>query len=57
MVMALIAIHTVIDIIRIALMCRISLGLSVAIRALENHIVVRIRVAGRAHTVSSPVGH
>ena len=57
MLMALIAVHAVIDIIWIALMRRIGLGLRVAIRALENHIVVRIGVARRAYTVRAPVGH
>lgn len=57
MLMALIAVHAVIDIIWIALMRRIGLGLRVAIRALETHIVVRIGVAGRAYTVRAPVGH
>ena len=55
--MALIAIHTVIDIIWIALVSRIGLGLGVAIRALEDGIVARIGVAGRAHTVRAAVGH
>ena len=55
--MALIAIHTVIDIIWIALVSRIGLGLGVAIRALEDGIVVRIGVARRANAVRAPVGH
>jgi hypothetical protein len=38
-------------------MSRIGLGLRVAIRALENRIVVRIGVAGRTHTIRAPVGH
>ncbi len=50
--MALIAIHTVIDIIWIALVPRIGLGLGVAICALEDRIVVRIRMTDRAHSVS-----
>ena len=57
MLMTLIAIHAVIDIIWIALMSRIRLGLAVAICALENRVVARIRVAGRAHTVSAPMCH
>lgn len=55
--MALIAVHAVIDIIWIALVRRIGLGLAVAVCALEDRIVTRIRVAGRADTVSAPVVH
>jgi hypothetical protein len=53
--MALIAIYAVIDIIWIALVCSVGLGLGMAICTLKNCVVVRIRVAGRAHTVSVPV--
>lgn len=49
--MALIAIHTVIDIVWIALVSRIRLGLGVAVCAFEDRIVVRIRMADRAHSV------
>ncbi len=55
--MALVAVHAVIDIIWIALVSRIGLGLGVAICALEDGIVARIGVAGRAHTVRAPVVH
>ena len=55
--MTLIAIHAVIDIIWIALMCRIGLRLAVAICALEDRIVGGIGVAGRANTISAAVGY
>ena len=55
--MALITINAIIYITRIALMSSVGLSLGMTIGALENHVVVRIRVAGRAHTVSVPVSH
>ena len=57
MLVALIAVHAVIDIIRITLMCRIGLRLAMAICALKDRIVSRIRVAGRANSVSAAVSH
>ncbi len=50
--MTLIAINAVIDISWIALVPRIGLGLGMAICALENCVVVRIRMTDRAHSVS-----
>ena len=58
MLMALITIHAVIYIpadVRVTEIGRVPAPM--ATRALENRVVVRIRVAGRAHTVSVPVGH
>jgi hypothetical protein len=55
---ALVTIHAVIDIpadVRVTEIGRVPAP--VATRALENRVVARIRVAGRAHTVSVPVGH
>lgn len=49
--MALIAIHTVVHIASNTLVRGIRLGLRVAICTGEDRIVVRIRVAGAAHTV------
>lgn len=49
--MTLIAVNAVIHISWIALVRRISLRLGVAIRALEDRIVVRIRMADRANSV------
>ena len=53
--MTLIAINAVIDISWIALVPRIGLGLGMAICALENRVVVRIRMTDRAHSVSGVV--
>ena len=47
--MALIAVHAVIDIIWIALVARIRLGLAMTICALKDGVVVRIRVARGAN--------
>lgn len=57
MFVTLIAIHAVIDIVRIALMCRIGLRLAMAICALKDRIVGGIGVAGRTNTVRPAVGH
>jgi len=56
--MALITIHAVIHIpadVRVMEIGRVPAPM--ATRALENRVIVRIRVAGRAHTVSVPMGH
>jgi len=56
--MTLVTVNTVIYIpadVRVREIVRVAAP--VATRALENRVVVRIRVAGRAHTVSVPVGH
>jgi len=58
MLMALVAVHAVVDIpadVRVTEIGRVPAP--VATRALENRVVVRIRVAGRAHAVSIPVSH
>jgi len=49
--MALIAVHAVVHISSDALVVLIRLGFRVAIGALENRVVIRIRVARRAHAV------
>ena len=49
--MALVAIHTVVHIASNTLVCGIRLGLRVAVCTGEDRVVVRIRVAGAAHTV------
>jgi len=48
---ALVAIHTVVHIASNTLVCGIRLGLRVAVCTGEDRVVVRIRVAGAAHTV------
>ena len=58
MLMALVAVHAVVDIpadVRVTEIVRVPAAM--AARALENRVVAGIRVASRAHTVSVPVGH
>ena len=55
MLMALIAIYAIINIPVDACVVRVGLCLSVTIRALENCVVVRIRVADRAYSVGGVV--
>ena len=53
--MALVAVHAVIDVSTNTLMVPIGLALGVAVRALENRIVIRVRVARRTHPVGIAV--
>jgi hypothetical protein len=56
--MALVTVHAVIYIPADVGMTEIvRVPAAMATRALENRVVARIRVAGRAHTVSIPVSH
>src|SRR5208337_1696862 len=55
--MALIAIRTVIDIPLHATVFRVCLGLSVAIGACEDRVVIRIGVAGGTDSIRSAMGH
>jgi hypothetical protein len=56
--MTLITINAVINIsANVRVMEIVRVPAPMATRALENHVVVRIRMAGRAHTVGVPVGH
>lgn len=54
---AVVAIHAVIDVAAHASMNVVSACLRVTIRALKHTVVARIGVAGRAHTIRSPVIH
>ncbi len=53
--MALVAVDAVVHVSLDALVISVGLGLGVAIRALENRVVVRIRVAGGADSVGVAV--
>jgi len=55
--MALVAVHTVVDVAVHTLMLLIRVGLSVTIRALEHRVVARICVACRADSAGSAVPH
>jgi len=55
--MALVAIRAVVNVPIHALMVLVRIGLSVAIRALENRVVARICVACRADSAGSAVPH
>jgi len=49
--MALVAVHAVVHIPLDAVVVRVGLGLGMAIGALENRVVVRIRMARRTHAI------
>ncbi len=53
--MTLVTVDAVVYIPSHALVTRVGLGLRVAIRALEDRVVIRVRVAGRTHVVGSAV--
>lgn len=55
--MALVTIHAVVDVSTNTRVIRIRGRLGMTIGALENGVVTRIGVAGRAHSVGAPVGH
>ena len=53
--MTLVAVDAVVDIAANALVVLVGLRLRMAVRALENGVIVWIRVAGRAHSICSAV--
>ena len=53
--MALVAVNAVVHIPLHALVIRVRLGLRVAVRALEDRVVIRIRVTRGAHVIRVPV--
>jgi len=55
--MALVAIHAVVHVTTHVAMITIGVRLGVAVRALEDAVVGRIRVTGRAHAVCVAVVH
>ena len=53
--MALVAVHAVVYVSADALVILVGLILGVAVRALKHGIIIRIDVAGSAHTIRVPV--
>ena len=55
--MTLITIDAVVDITANALVPRVGIGLGVAVGTSKGRVIVRVRVAGRAHAIRPPVVH